>query len=250
MHALELPHSANCLVCGRSNPHGLKLRLRVITDTGLVSTEFVPRIEHTGFENTVHGGLLATVLDEAMTWAATWKNKRFCYCGELTTRFRYPVRPGDALRIEALVEFSRPKLVEVASKVFDFTGRLAATGSGKYVPLTLDEHLGFMRQFIDDAQTAEATRILRGLPPAATPAPAPSVSVSVFVPPTPIPAKAPEPEQRKPDADADADAHADAEPEHEPAPAPAPAKGDEWSTESSPASIPDDGSPSNRSENS
>ena len=174
MHALELPQSANCLVCGRSNPHGLKLRLHVDTESGLVSTEFTPGPQHVGFEGMVHGGLLATVLDEAMTWAATWKNKRFCYCGELTTRFRNSLRPGQTLRVEALVEFSRPKLVEVAGKIFDHTGRLAATSSGKYVPTSLDEHLGYMDTFLDDGATDESSRLLRGLPPA------PKVEVQVM----------------------------------------------------------------------
>src|SRR5687767_3754665 len=179
MHALELPHTANCLVCGRSNPHGLKLRFHVNTDSGMVSTEFIPRPEHVGFDGLVHGGILATVLDEAMTWAATWKNKRFCYCGELTTRFRYPLRPGDTLRVEALVEFSRPKLVEVAGKIFDATGRLAATSSGKYVPTTLDEHLNYMRTFLDDPATADASALLRGMP---LPPPRPKVEVTVMAP--------------------------------------------------------------------
>jgi acyl-coenzyme A thioesterase PaaI-like protein len=186
MHALELPHSANCLVCGRSNPHGLKLRLRVATDSGMVSTEFTPGPQHVGFEGMVHGGLLATVLDEAMTWAATWKNKRFCYCGELTTRFRSSLRPGQTLRVEALVEFSRPKLVEVAGKIFDHTGRLAATSSGKYVPTSLDEHLSYMDTFLEHPASDEASRLLRGLPPA------PKVEVQVM--PQGAPAREPEAE--------------------------------------------------------
>jgi acyl-coenzyme A thioesterase PaaI-like protein len=172
--ALELPHSANCLVCGRSNPHGLKLRLHVATDSGMVFTQVTPGPHHVGFEGLVHGGLLATVLDEAMTWAATWKNKRFCYCGELTTRFRSSLRPGQMLRVEALVEFSRPKLVEVAGKIFDHTGRLAATSSGKYVPTSLDEHLAYMDTFLEHPASDEASRLLRGLPPA------PKVEVQVM----------------------------------------------------------------------
>ncbi len=176
MHDLELPHTANCVVCGRSNPHGLKLRLHVAPDSGMVSTEFTPGPHHVGFEGLVHGGLLATVLDEAMTWAATWKNKRFCYCGELTTRFRNPLRPGQVLRVEALVEFSRPKLVEVAGKIFDHTGRLAATSSGKYVPTSLDEHLAYMDTFLEQPASDEASRLLRGLPPA------PKVEVTVTAP--------------------------------------------------------------------
>lgn len=160
MHALELPHAKTCLVCGRHNPQGMKLRLHVLPQGGLVSTEFRPQPEHVGFEGMIHGGLLATVLDEAMTWAATWKQKRFCFCGELTARFRHPVRPGEALRVEAAVEFSRPRLVEVASKMFDFTGKLVATGSGKYLPATPQQHIEHLASFVQHPHTDEAARML------------------------------------------------------------------------------------------
>ena len=86
MPLLQLPHTAGCLVCGRDNPHGLRLDLHVDPETGIVRIEFAPRREHIGFEGVVHGGVLATVLDEAMVWAATWAARRFCVCAELTTR--------------------------------------------------------------------------------------------------------------------------------------------------------------------
>ncbi len=127
----------------------------------MVSTDFRPLPEHVGFEGIIHGGLLATVMDEAMTWAATWRNKRFCYCAELTARFRHPVKPGQAVRVEALVERSRPKMVEVACKMFDITGTLIATGSGKYIATTAEEHEKHLASFVDEPHTQEAARMLR-----------------------------------------------------------------------------------------
>ena len=59
-----LPHTHSCFVCGESNPLGLKLRFQ--TDGRLVHARFVPLPEHIGFKQTVHGGLIATVLDEIM----------------------------------------------------------------------------------------------------------------------------------------------------------------------------------------
>ena len=53
-----LPHTRSCFVCGEANPAGLKLRFE--TDGRLVQTCFVPRPEHVGFRQTVHGGLVAT----------------------------------------------------------------------------------------------------------------------------------------------------------------------------------------------
>ena len=63
---LKLPHTRSCFVCGLNNPLGLKLDFE--TDGRIVRAHFAPRPEHVGFRETVHGGLIATVLDEAMVW--------------------------------------------------------------------------------------------------------------------------------------------------------------------------------------
>src|SRR5688500_4991698 len=112
----ELPHTAGCRVCGRQNPHGLRLSLDVDESSGAVRVDFTPRPEHIGFEGIVHGGVLATVLDEAMVWAATWAGRRFCVCGELTTRFRREAAVGQPLVVEARVETNRPRLLTTDRK--------------------------------------------------------------------------------------------------------------------------------------
>jgi len=157
---LQLPHTANCLVCGRNNPHGLHLDLFVMTGTGLVVAEFVPQHSHAGFEGIAHGGILSTVMDEAMTWAATWNIKRFCLCGELNVRFRQSVYIGQRVRVEAHVDFSRHKLVEPSAKLFDEFHKLLATATGKYVPVSPDQHGQFVKTFIESDRTLEAAKLL------------------------------------------------------------------------------------------
>src|SRR5207245_8937905 len=79
-----LPHSRSCFVCGDSNPIGLKLRLE--TDGRIVQTQFVPGSELVGFKQTMHGGIVGTLLDEVMAWACAVHAKRFAYCAELPVR--------------------------------------------------------------------------------------------------------------------------------------------------------------------
>src|SRR5215211_2330757 len=105
---LELPHTRGCVVCGRGNTVGLGLSLFVNPAIGVVRVNYTPRAPHIGFEGVVHGGVLATVIDEAMVWAATWAGKRFCLCGEMTVRYRAPAGVGRALTVEARVESARP----------------------------------------------------------------------------------------------------------------------------------------------
>ena len=161
MALLRLPHTAGCLVCGRDNPHGLRLDLHVDPDTGTVNLEFAPRPEHIGFKGVVHGGVIATVLDEAMVWAATWAGRRFCVCAELTTRFRREARVGAALAVEARVDSSRPRLLTTSATVTDAAGQLVASGTAKYMPVPPERNRAFLQTLVPDPATAEAAGALR-----------------------------------------------------------------------------------------
>jgi uncharacterized protein (TIGR00369 family) len=155
-----LPRTQGCLVCGRDNPHGLRLRLAVDENSGVVSLEIVPEEGHVGFAGVVHGGLIATVADEAMVWAATWAARRFCFCGEMTIRFRRPASPGMTLRFEARVESYRSKLVLTTFKCFDQHGQELSSGTGKYVPLSAEHHAQVIETFVDEPESREAAELL------------------------------------------------------------------------------------------
>lgn len=161
MTQLELPHSAGCLVCGPDNARGLHLSFFVDEASGVVSTRFVPEAGQTGFEGLVHGGALATVVDEAMVWAATWEAGRFCVCAEFTTRFRRNAPLGRLLIVSARVESARSRLVQTSAEVLDEGGELIATGSGKYVPLSPERHQAFVATLLEDSATAAALRLIR-----------------------------------------------------------------------------------------
>lgn len=162
MPLMELPHASGCFVCGRANTRGLRLDLRVHRENGMVYAAYTPAEQHEGFVGVVHGGLLAAVLDEAMTWAATWAGRRFCVCGEMTVRFRRPVAPGTPLLIAASVETKRNKLIETAASVTDASGHTVVSAEGKYVPVPPEKHAEFLAAMLDEPMTHEALAVLRG----------------------------------------------------------------------------------------
>ena len=157
---LELPHTAGCLVCGRDNARGLNLSLFVDPASGIVHVDFTPRAVDVGFEGIVHGGFLATVIDEAMVWAATWSGKRFCVCGELSVRFRRPAAVGEPLHLEARVEFARPKLIQTMATVRTPDKSVVCAGEGKYVPMDRESSQRVTGTFVDNPATAEAAALL------------------------------------------------------------------------------------------
>jgi acyl-coenzyme A thioesterase PaaI-like protein len=159
MALLELPHTSGCVVCGTANAHGLKLSLFVDDQSGVVETTFTPLPQQIGFEGIVHGGVIATVIDEAMVWAATWAGKRFCVCGEMNVRFRQNAKVGVPLRVIAKVTSARSRLIETTCEVME-GDVLIALGSGKYVPLSAERHGEFVGTFVESPSTAEAAVLL------------------------------------------------------------------------------------------
>lgn len=85
------PHQPNCLGCGDENPLGLRLRMRPHGEG--VAGEVTFRREHEGAPGFVHGGAVATALDDAF--------------GMMLMRLR---RPAVTARLE--VDYRRPALID------------------------------------------------------------------------------------------------------------------------------------------
>ncbi len=160
MSNTQLPHTLGCLVCGRDNPHGLHLDLHVDPATGVVSTEFAPAAHHIGFEGIVHGGVLATVLDEAMVWAATWSGRRFCVCAEMTVRYLRIAAVNQPLYIEARLTSDR-KVMQCEGVIRDASGQTTTLATGKYIRVSPERHREFVATLVDDNATRAASEMLR-----------------------------------------------------------------------------------------
>jgi len=65
----EIDLSSNhCFVCGPENPIGLKTNF-IIDDNDICRAEFTPAETHVGFQDTTHGGIIFSLLDDVM---ANW----------------------------------------------------------------------------------------------------------------------------------------------------------------------------------
>ncbi len=64
MKKLRQPTSLQCFACGRNNPFGLKLEWFNNYDEKCVETTFMLDDNYCSYPGTVHGGILATILDE------------------------------------------------------------------------------------------------------------------------------------------------------------------------------------------
>ena len=147
----ELPHTSSCFVCGESNASGLKIRFE--TDGSMVRAKFVPRPEHIGFRQTVHGGIIATLLDEIMVWACAVQTHRFAYCAELNVRFVRPLRPGEEVFASAELAANRKnKIFEAKGELRDHADQVLASATGKYLPIKETDLAAMLDDFVGDTE--------------------------------------------------------------------------------------------------
>jgi len=103
-----------CFGCGKSNPCGVKLEFD--WDGKVAKSEFTPTELHQGWQNIIHGGILTTVLDEAMAYAACFE----CIPGVTATmeiRFRQPTFVGQRLIITAWVTRNAQRFAETEARL-------------------------------------------------------------------------------------------------------------------------------------
>ena len=93
--AYETKH---CFGCGRDNPIGLKLDMKLDGDRCVAY--FTPKAEHESYGDRMHGGLTSTLLDEVMGDYVFRKAGKPAYTARLEIRFRSAIRIGETVKVE------------------------------------------------------------------------------------------------------------------------------------------------------
>jgi len=131
----------NCVVCAPSNLAGLGLVFRVLED-GSVEATFDCSRQFEGYANVLHGGVIASALDGAMT-NCLFARGVMAVTADLRVRFRHPVAASVPATVRAwIVEFSGPLHVMKARLIQN--GQVKATASGKFVELPREDADGGM----------------------------------------------------------------------------------------------------------
>jgi len=118
-----------CFVCGRDNPWGL--RLTPVGAEGRGRLLFLPERKHQGFAGVLHGGLVSTLFDEAMAYAAMSLGGRFV-TAEIRVRFRRPVTVAEEVEVSAEAVEQRGRMVRIRA-VLAQDGEEKAAADGTFV---------------------------------------------------------------------------------------------------------------------
>jgi len=120
----------NCVVCDPTNKRGLGLEF-AISEDGVVEATFSCDKVFEGYPNCLHGGVVSSLLDGAMT-NCVFARGLFAFTAELNIRFLHPVVTGVPATVRAWIDkYFRPLHVVKAEVLQD--GEIRATAVGKFM---------------------------------------------------------------------------------------------------------------------
>jgi acyl-coenzyme A thioesterase PaaI-like protein len=121
------PNSKMCFICGLENPVGLKLRLFQV-EPGVIETTYTAPDHFQGYPGVLHGGIVATILDEVSGRAQMGdpSKPRFMFTGKLEVKYRKNVPTGKSLKIIGRAGKTKGKMAESWAGIYDQDGTLLA----------------------------------------------------------------------------------------------------------------------------
>lgn len=125
---MELDNDEMCFVCGKRNPDGLRLDFHLEGERG-VRTSFTPPKKFQGWRDLVHGGIIATILDEVMVNVVYLRGSP-AVTGRMALRLRRPARVGERLTFRAEIVKETGRAAEVRARAELDDGTLIAEATG------------------------------------------------------------------------------------------------------------------------
>lgn len=118
-----------------NNPFGLQVHPEIKDAGASVRIECTPPEHLQGWADILHGGILSTLLDEAITYVGIGTFEQHAVTAQLEVRFRNPAPTGVKLYVLAERIKVSKRLVEAKAEVKLRDGTIIATGTGKVMPV-------------------------------------------------------------------------------------------------------------------
>jgi uncharacterized protein (TIGR00369 family) len=127
---MDLQAEGQCFACGAANPIGLKLKFEFEDDRYVA--RFIPASHFQGYDGITHGGIVSTLLDEAMA-KLVWAKGINAVTGELCVRFRKPAPTGEELAVSGWIVSEAHRIIDCRAELRNLRGELLANATGRMV---------------------------------------------------------------------------------------------------------------------
>lgn len=131
---MDVGDDSTCFACGERNPAGLRLRFAL--DEGARSARAAVTLGamFQGWVGVVHGGIVATLLDEAMAWACLAAGRKAVLTAELQVRYQKPVPVDEEIEVRGMIVEASARLLRARAEVTR-NGMVLASGEAKLLPV-------------------------------------------------------------------------------------------------------------------
>ena len=104
----QIEEANMCFACGPDNPIGLQIKFSL--RDGRCAGSFSAGENHVGFNDTVHGGIIYSALDDVMANLLYLQAKK-AHTARCEIRYRKALRVGQQINLSGWVETERKRLV-------------------------------------------------------------------------------------------------------------------------------------------
>jgi uncharacterized protein (TIGR00369 family) len=118
----------NCFVCGMNNPNGLRLSFEIDEERQTLKSTFIPSPTFQGWDGIVHGGIVSTLLDEAMA-KLIYELGYQAVTASLEIRFKKPAPIFEPLSIYGEITEVSKRLIRAKAHIANKDGTILATGT-------------------------------------------------------------------------------------------------------------------------
>ena len=129
-HGINLEDNGMCYACGKNNAKGLHLEFSCDEQEHCIETTFVPSDDYQGWQGVVHGGIIATLMDECMAKLAQFLGYRVV-TASLTLRFKDVAKTGEPLSVKGEITKLSKKLIYAKAVTRVDGGKVVAEAQAK-----------------------------------------------------------------------------------------------------------------------
>ncbi len=127
------PNPSNpCFGCGDANPRGMRLAFDRDAARRRIVGRFRLGAEYQGGPGFIHGGIIATVLDEAMSKVSRFSGVR-AVTAELNIEYLKPIRVEEEITVEGFESRRDGRQLFHQGEIRNAAGELLARGRGRFV---------------------------------------------------------------------------------------------------------------------
>lgn len=125
----------NCFGCSPDNEYGLQMEF--VEDGKFLTCDWEPRGFLAGYNNILHGGIQATLMDEIASWFVQVKCHTAGVTSNMNLRLRRTVPSNQGtLKLKAWLKEKRRNLVDVHVELINPDGKVGADGIVTYYTFT------------------------------------------------------------------------------------------------------------------